>query len=371
MIFEDGKPEDFIYLSVNRAFETLTGLKDVTGKRVTEVIPGIREADPGLLEAYGRVSLTGKPERFETFVEALKMWFSISVYSPEKEFFVAVFDVITERKKAEEELRKSEEQFRTLADSIPNLAWWANADGYITWYNTRWYDYTGTTPKEMEGWGWQIVHDPLVLPEVLERWKASISTGEPFDMEFPLRGADGIFRPFLTRVMPMKDSAGKIIRWFGTNTDVSERKRAEEALRESEMRLKLFIEYAPASLAMFDRDMRYLSVSRRWLSDYGLGEQDLIGLCHYEVFPEIPERWKEIHRRALTGEVVREDNDRFDRADGSVQWLRWEVRPWHYASGEVAGIVVFSEDITDRKLAEDALQQSLSRFALLTVTAGD
>ena len=109
MVFENGKPQDFTYLSVNHAFETLTGLKDVIGKRVTEVIPGIREADPELIEIYGRVSLTGKPERFEMFVEALKMWFSISVYSPEKEFFVAVFDVITERKKVEADILKLSE----------------------------------------------------------------------------------------------------------------------------------------------------------------------------------------------------------------------------------------------------------------------
>ena len=97
-------PQDFIYLHVNAAFETLTGLKNVVGKKVSEVIPGIQESDPGLIEIYGRVALTGKPERFETYVQALQMWFSISVYSPEKEFFVAVFDVITERKRVEAEL---------------------------------------------------------------------------------------------------------------------------------------------------------------------------------------------------------------------------------------------------------------------------
>ena len=137
---------------------------------------------------------------------------------------------IVERKRAEEALLKSGEQFRNLADSIPNLAWWANGDGYITWYNRRWYEYTGTTPEQMEGWGWQSVHDPKMLPNVLERWKMSIATGEPFDMEFPLLGADGIFRTFLTRVLPLKDSDGKVLRWFGTNTDISVLKQAEERL---------------------------------------------------------------------------------------------------------------------------------------------
>ena len=100
----------------------------------------------------------------------------------------------------------------------------ANPDGWIFWYNSRWYEYTGTTPEQMEGWGWQSVHDPATLPLVMENWKHSINTGEPFEMTFPLRGADGRFRAFLTRVIPVRDS-GNITRWFGTNTDVAVRWR--------------------------------------------------------------------------------------------------------------------------------------------------
>ena len=110
MHFEDHRPVDWTCLSVNQAFEVLTGLTDVEGKRVSEVIPGLRESDPQLFEILGRVALTGVPERFETYLEALDMWFSISVYSPQQDYFVAIFDVITERKQAEEKLH------RTLAD---------------------------------------------------------------------------------------------------------------------------------------------------------------------------------------------------------------------------------------------------------------
>src|SRR6185312_17350889 len=95
--------------------------------------------------------------------------------------------------------------FISLAENLPQLAWMADASGWVFWYNHRWYEYTGTTPAEMEGWGWRSVHDPRVLPEVLERWRGSLATGGPFDMVFPLRGADGVFRPFLTRVMPVRD----------------------------------------------------------------------------------------------------------------------------------------------------------------------
>jgi PAS domain S-box-containing protein len=130
-------------------------------------------------------------------------------------------------------LQESEEHFHTMANAIPQLAWIAHPDGYIYWYNDRWYSYTGTKQEQMEGWGWQSVHDPDVLPKVLEQWKASIVTGQMFDMELPLRGANGLFRPFLTRVLLLKDAAGNILQWFGTSTDVTECKKTEEALKEA------------------------------------------------------------------------------------------------------------------------------------------
>jgi PAS domain S-box-containing protein len=140
---------------------------------------------------------------------------------------------ITERKQMEGRLRESETQLRTLADAVPQLVWMAEPDGHIFWYNQRWYDYTGTTPEQMAGWGWQSVHDPEILPAVIKRWKASLETGEPFEMEFPLKGADGAFRWFLTRVNPLRDSDGRLLRWFGTNTDVDGQRRTAEELREA------------------------------------------------------------------------------------------------------------------------------------------
>jgi PAS domain S-box-containing protein len=140
---------------------------------------------------------------------------------------------ITTRKEAEEAVRQSEERFRTMANAIPQLAWIAQADGSIFWFNRRWYDYTNTTPEQMKGWGWQSVHDTRILPTVLERWRHSIATGEPFEMEFPLRGADGQFRTFLARTMPLKSADGKVSLWFGTNTDITAQKQAQESLREA------------------------------------------------------------------------------------------------------------------------------------------
>ena len=123
MVFVDGQPRDFIYVAVNRAFETLTGLKNVAGKRVSEVIPNIRESDRGLFEIYSRVTQTGVPEEFEYYLESLKMWFAISVYRCGQDQFVAIFETITERKRAEEILRQSEKQFRLLFYDSPLPMW--------------------------------------------------------------------------------------------------------------------------------------------------------------------------------------------------------------------------------------------------------
>ena len=140
---------------------------------------------------------------------------------------------ITKRKRVEESLRQSESQFRALAESIPQLAWMAEPDGHIFWYNKRWFEYTGTTLESVQGWGWQSVHDPEVLPAVMERWRASIEQGTPFEMVYPLRGSDGRFRAFLTRVLPVKDEHGAVVRWFGTSTDIEAQKQAEDDLKRA------------------------------------------------------------------------------------------------------------------------------------------
>jgi two-component system cell cycle sensor histidine kinase/response regulator CckA len=151
-VLTDGPPpHDFVYLEVNPAFESLTGLKNVVGKRVSEVIPGIRETDPELLNLYDKVALTGEPQRFETYVEALKMWFSVSVYSPEKSHFVALFDVITEQKRVAEELRRSEERFRALIEKSTDLIVVLDAAGHVQFLSPSVTEELGWRSEEVLG----------------------------------------------------------------------------------------------------------------------------------------------------------------------------------------------------------------------------
>ena len=148
---------------------------------------------------------------------------------------------ITERKGQEAALRDSEARFRQLADTIPQLAWMAKPDGWIFWYNQRWHEFTGTTPEEMEGWGWQSVHDPKELPRIIEKWKAALASEQPWQDTFLLRRHDGEFRVHLSRAMPFRDSEGRITLWFGTNTDITELARAKEAAQAANRAKDQFI----------------------------------------------------------------------------------------------------------------------------------
>ncbi len=139
--------------------------------------------------------------------------------------------------------------------------------------------------------------------------------------------------------------------------DLTARKKAEEALQRSEQVLRLFVEHAPAAIAMFDREMKYIAASRRFVMDYGLGGRNIIGRSHYEVFPDIPGRWKEIHQRCLAGSVEKSEEDPFPRADGKMDWVRWEIRPWYETQGKTGGLILFSEVITERKHTEQELEK--------------
>lgn len=141
-------------------------------------------------------------------------------------------------------------------------------------------------------------------------------------------------------------------------------------LQDSEEQLRLFVEYAPAAIAMLDNNLRYIVVSHRWNTDYRLGKRSLHGLSHYEVFPEIPERWKEIHQRCLAGAVEKCAEDAFPRSDGSVDWERWEIHPWRKNDGQIGGIILFTELITERKRNQAALLESEQRFRAIFDHAG-
>jgi PAS domain S-box-containing protein len=306
---------------------------------------------------------------------------------------------IHEMKRAQEALCESEERFQVMANGIQQLACMAEADGSIFWYNQRWYDYTGTTLEETRGWTWEKIIDPAFLPKVLDRWKEAIATGTPFDMEFPLRGADGSYHMFLTRVMPVRNSEGRVVRWLGTNTDISDRKKAEEQLAESAAELarqakdlalsredleaqtsmfKLVLESMGEGLIAADHEGHFLLWNDAASKLMGRGAIDLPTkqwTPHYKVFladgitPCPPDRLPLV--RALYGEAVKVELMVQPPEPEPGKFIEVTARPLKDARGNLRGGVAVLHDITERKrseadLAQQAEELRQSRQALET-----
>jgi PAS domain S-box-containing protein len=176
---------------------------------------------------------------------------------------------------------------------------------------------------------------------------------------------DGQRRHIADSAAPILAPDGELLGAVLVFRDVSEGYALRETVRRERLLLGLFVDQAPAAIAMFDREMRYLAVSRRYLADYGLGERDIIGTSHYEVFPEIPERWREVHRRCLQGSIERCEEDQFLRQDGRREWVRWAMYPWYETADTIGGAVLFTEVVTERKVMEEALRQSEAKFRTL------
>ncbi|MBZ5698152.1 MAG: PAS domain S-box protein [Acidobacteriia bacterium] len=233
MLFDDGQPQDFIYLSVNQAFERLTGLKDVAGKKVSEVIPGIRESAPDLFELYGRVARTGVPEQCEIYLEALKMWFTISVYCPRQDHFVAVFDVITDRKRAEEALRTSEGKYRQIVETSNEGIWMLDPDGKTIFANRQMAQMLGYSEEELSRLSlFDLTYDSD-LADARARMER-LRMGEAVQRDLRYRRKDGSELWALASSAPVFDAAGKNAGMLGMLSDITERKRLEKQFRQAQ-----------------------------------------------------------------------------------------------------------------------------------------
>ncbi len=273
---------------------------------------------------------------------------------------------ITDRKKGEESVRRAEELFRAIVDDQEEMIVRWLPDGTRTFVNRSYCRTFGGTPEDFIGKSFI----PLIATEAgrttfFEKLKRLTpeSPVAAHTHESLLPDGSTAWQEWTDR--GRFDHQGRLIDLQSVGRDVTYRYRTEQALEHSKALLQSFITNTPAAVAMFDKNLRYVAFSRRWLIDYNLGDRDLTGLHHYDVFPEIrniPD-WIDVHNRCLAGETLGREEDAFLREDGQKDWLRWEVKPWIDEKNEIGGVIMITEVITNRKRAEEALRQSEERFS--------
>ncbi len=226
-----------------------------------------------------------------------------------------------------DELRESESRFRTTFDLAAVGIAHVGLSGTFIRVNNKFADVLGVSANRLIGKTFQEFTHPDDLDIDLGQMRDLLQGSQrSYQMEKRYFHCDGHVVWVRLTVSLLRDTAGAPVHYISQIEDITLQRRFAEALRDSEERTRLFAEHAPASVAMFDRGMRYLVASRQWLVDYVLGDQVIIGRSHYDVFPDVPDRWREIHRHCMSGAVEKAEADLFERADGSQQWLRWEVR---------------------------------------------
>ncbi|MGA8299171.1 MAG: ATP-binding protein [Terriglobales bacterium] len=255
----------FTYVNAE-AEQTLRMSRDyLIGKTFWEAMPPAKGT--ALETQYRRAMSERVSIQFENYYLSWGRWYDVRAYPADDGGISVFYQDITERKRIEEAVRESEDRFRTLADNIPALSWMADREGNRFWFNRRWFEYTGTTLEEMREKGWRAVHHPEHIERLSESFSTSIATGRGWEETVPLRGRDGSYRWFLSRAVPIKNEAGEIIRWFGSNTDITEQKLTERALEEARLELESRVEKRTSELQRANEELRQLSSRLQQMQD--------------------------------------------------------------------------------------------------------
>src|SRR6266446_5925921 len=300
--------------------------------------------------------------------------------------FTHIASITVERQRSQEaltsaldEIRTSETKLRQVIDTIPTLAWCNLADGPNEFLNKRWHEYTGLTPEESNGWGWQVAFHPEDVPPLMERWRELLASGEPGEMEARLRRHDGVYRWFLIRVEPLRDETGKLLRWYGTSTDIETLKQTEEKLRDEERELRRITDAIPQAIVVLDPTGGAVYANQTTLDYAGLAAEDVLspGFRERIFHPEDLERLRDFRKLGLARGLPFEIEQRALRKDGQYRWFLIRYNPFRNEKNEVIRWYATGTDIDERVRAEErtrnenlALREQIDRESMFEEIVG-
>jgi PAS domain S-box-containing protein len=302
-----------------------------------------------------------------TRIQNYKGWFFVTASA-----FLIYFlfrHYFSEQRQIQQSLQDSEEKFRTFFESANVGKSHTKLTGEIS-VNQAFADMLGYTREELAHRTWQSLTPPEevgVVQSHLDELLASGSDSTRYGKRYIHKNGSIINAD--VSVALQRDASGNPLNFITTVIDITAQKQAEEALRHSHDLMKYIIEHDRSAVAVHDKNLNYIYVSQRYLNDFNVKETDVIGKHHYEVFPDLPQKWRDVHQRALAGEILSAEDDPYYRDDGSMEWTRWECRPWYEADGSIGGIIVYTEVITKRKQMEQALRESEERLRLAVESA--
>jgi len=280
--------------------------------------------------------------------------------------FVGTTTDIDDQKRAEEELRTSEANLRRVIDTIPTLSWCNLPDGPNEFLSKSWHEYTGLSPEEAYGWGWSAAFHPDDLPPLMEKWQKMLVSGESDEIEARLRRHDGVYRWFLIRAQAFRDDSGRIVRWYGTSTDIEDRKRGEEALQDREQSLRLILDGIAGLVAIMSATGEVEAVNRQVLEYFGKPIEQMKGwstndAVHPDDLPGVMSAW----RRSIEAVSPYDFDHRLRRADGVYRWFHARGLPLRDSEGHVLRWYVLLTDIDDRTRAEEELRNTQAELGMV------
>jgi PAS domain S-box-containing protein len=338
-------------------------IENIMGRAIRELFPADlvnrimatldRALETGQMQS---IELNGKPYADQWFRARFNPHRNVSEQG--RRLLTCVVEDISERIQFVEKIARSEELYRLIVQTSNDGIWDWDLTSDVISYSERWKSMLGYQGDELQATKetyFDLIH-PDDRPIVKQNLRDHFESGKPYFHVTRCRHKDGSWRFILARGSSIRDASGRPVRMVGTHTDITESRQRELQTELAMDQLRAFIANMPTAVAMFDHEMHYISHSNQWLLEYGLKESSLIGKSHYEIFPEINDEWKRIHQQCLVGQVMRGERYRFQRLDGSQQWLRWDIRPW-YQEDSIGGIIIFTQDITQEVEAQERFRQ--------------